>query len=235
MDVLHELAVVGVDGDALGVVDVVDDQIAVGACDDADVVTHTRGTALHVGKDAVGKDEADGVGQIHTCGTLHTLALHADDIGWEEHADEVQGIDSQVEQGSSTEVRPHDAWLVTHAVAKGGGDQAWGADTSFRDQVEHHLDGWLIACPDGFGDEHLPFVCQIQHFLCLTSVCHKGFLHQTGLACQNGFLRHIVVMRVWGTDIDQVHIGVGNEFAVRTVCFLDVPLLGKGNCLLQGS
>ena len=53
MDVLDKLTVVGVDSDALGVIDVVDDQISIGTCNNTYVVTHSGSTALHVGKDAI--------------------------------------------------------------------------------------------------------------------------------------------------------------------------------------
>ena len=83
------------------VVDVVDDEIAFRASDDPDIVAYAGGAGLHVGKDSVAEDDGHGVGQIHACVGLHALAIEAHNVAIREHPDEVQGIDSQVEQGSA--------------------------------------------------------------------------------------------------------------------------------------
>ena len=130
MDVFHKLAVVGVHRYLLGVVDVVDYQVAVGVGYHADVVAHAGGARLQVAQHAVLQYHADAVAQIHARVALHTLALDAHNLGGEKHAGEVDGIDTQVEQSASTQVGAHDAGLVAHAVAKGGGDKAGGADAA---------------------------------------------------------------------------------------------------------
>ena len=154
----------GVDGDALRIVDVVYNQIAVGACNDSNIVAHTSGTALHIGKHAICQHKTDGICQIHACVALHTLALNVDDVGRKEHADKVERIDTKVEQGSSAKVGTHDARLIAHAVAKRGSNHAWGADSPATDEITHHLNDWLIACPYGFGKKDLALMCQFDDF-----------------------------------------------------------------------
>ena len=227
MDVLHKLAVVGVHRDFLRVVDVVDDEVAVGTCDDADVVTHTGGTRLEITKHAIGQDERDGVRQIHTRLRLHTLAIDADDVGGEEHPHEVQGIDAEVEQGTPAEVGPHDARLLAHRITEGGSKQSWRTDTAICYQFAYHIDYRLIACPDGLSQEHLPLVGQVDDLLRLPTVRHKRLLHQTGLASQQCLARHIVMMRVGRTHIDKIHLRIGHQLGIRAVCLLHIPFTGK--------
>ena len=117
-------------GDGLRIVDVVDDEVALGASDDADVVTHAGSTRLEVTQHAVGQHERDSVRQIHARRRLHTLAVDADDVGGEEHPHEVQGIDAEVEQRTAAEVCPHNARLVAHRVAQGRREQTGRADTA---------------------------------------------------------------------------------------------------------
>ena len=165
MDVFDEFAIMGVHGDLLRIVDVVDDEVAIGSCDDADVVAHTGGTRLEVAEHTVAEYEGDGVGEIHTRLAFHTTALHTDDVGREEHPDEVEGIDAEVEQGTATEVGTHDARLLAHRVAEGGCEQTGCADTAAADEIAHDGDGGLVACPDGFGEEDLLGVGEVDDFL----------------------------------------------------------------------
>ena len=44
VDIFYELAIMRIHGDLLRIVDVVDDEVAIGTCDDADIVAHTGGT-----------------------------------------------------------------------------------------------------------------------------------------------------------------------------------------------
>ena len=53
MNILHKLAVVSVDGDLLRVVDIVYNQVTVGACNDTDIIAHAGCTRLKVAQHAV--------------------------------------------------------------------------------------------------------------------------------------------------------------------------------------
>ncbi len=228
MDILDKLAVVGVNSDLLGIVDIVDDEVAIGTCNDADVVAYAGGTRLEVAEHTVAEYEGDGVGEIHARRTLHTLALDVDDVGREEHPDEVEGIDAEVEQGTATEVGTHDARFLAHRVAEGGCEQTGCADTAAADEIAHDGDGGLITCPDGFCEEDLTLTGEIDDLLCLFPVRHEGFLHEAGFVCQEGLARDVVVMGVGRRHIDEIHIGISDELGVRAVGFTDVPFGRKG-------
>ena len=81
----------------MGVVDVVDDDVALGACYHTDIVAHALGRRLHVGQDAILENDGDGVRQVHPCIALHAVAVDTFDIGIAEHAYKVKGIHAQVE------------------------------------------------------------------------------------------------------------------------------------------
>ena len=63
-DGLYVGAVGTVHGDSLRIVDVVDNDIAIGSGDDTDVVTYTLRGGLDVGEDAIGEDDCDGICEV---------------------------------------------------------------------------------------------------------------------------------------------------------------------------
>ena len=76
---------------------------------------------------------------------------------------------------------------------------------------------------------------QVDDLLCLPSIGHKGFLHQTGLTCHQSLTRHIEMMGVWRADIDQIHVRVSDQLCITAICFRDLPLMGEGLRLIEGS
>ena len=84
-----------------------------------------------------------------------------------EHTNEIQGIDTQVEQGSSAEVWAEDTLLASHAVAQGCSNKLWFTDTSLCYQAFHDTNSWLIARPDCLGEEHTVLVSHIDYLLSL--------------------------------------------------------------------
>ena len=228
-------AVVAVDGDGLRVVDVVDDEVTLGAGNDADVVAYALGTGLHIAEHAVGQDKGHRIRQVHARLRLDARAVDADNVGREEHAGEIQGIDAQVEQCTATEVGSHDAGLVTHGIAKGGSDQTGLPYPTAADELTDGSDYGLVTRPDGLGKEYLLLMGQVDDVLRLAGIGHKGLLNQAGLACQQGRLGDVVVMGVRGGDIHEVHIRGGQQRLVGAIGLWDVPLSGKSLCLLNGS
>ena len=53
MDGLHIGAIRTIHGDGLRIIDIVDDEITLGACDDTDIVAYTGGTRLQVAQHPV--------------------------------------------------------------------------------------------------------------------------------------------------------------------------------------
>ena len=103
-----------------GTIDVIDADISFRAADDAATVVETKGTRLEVGHLAIGKAEGNTFLHIHACRPQVAVADLPDDVGTEIHTGEVEGIDSEVEQGAATKVGTNDAWLLLHHVAEAG-------------------------------------------------------------------------------------------------------------------
>ena len=114
MDILNELTVVSVHGYLLWVVDIINNKIAIGSGNHSDIIAHTCSTRLHISEDAVRQHKAYGIGKVHSRLALNTLALNLFYARREEHADEIQSIDTEVEQRTATEVGTHDTWFVAH-------------------------------------------------------------------------------------------------------------------------
>ena len=198
----------------LRIVDVVDDKITLGTCYHSDIVTHTGRTRLQITKHTVAKHQTDGICQVHTRIRLHALALHADDIGRKEHPHEVERIDTEIEQGPATEVRPHDTRLLAHRVAEGCRQQPRDTDTTIFHELTHHFHNRLIACPDSLCQEYFPIVGQVNNLFCLPIVSHKRLLHKAWFTRQQSLFRHIEMMRVRSTHINQVHVGVVDQLSI---------------------
>ena len=92
--------------DGLRIVDIVDNQITLGTCDDTDIITYAGCARLQIAEHTILEHQRDGVCQVHTGLTLHTLALDAGYVCRKEHSDEIEGIDTEVEQRTATEVGP---------------------------------------------------------------------------------------------------------------------------------
>ena len=80
MDGFDVSAVGTIDGDGLRVVDVVDDDVALCSCDDANVVAHALCRRLDIGDDTILEDDGDGVGEVHAGGALHAVAVNGEDF-----------------------------------------------------------------------------------------------------------------------------------------------------------
>ena len=96
-DSLDVGAVGTIDGDSLRIVDVVDDEVAISSGNDTDVVTNTLRRGLHVGKDAIGENDGDGVCEVHAGVALDGKTIKHADVAISKHSYEVEGIDTEVE------------------------------------------------------------------------------------------------------------------------------------------
>ena len=152
-----------------------------------------------------------------------------------EHADEVEGVDTEVEQRAAAEVGTHDALFVAHRVSEGGGDEAGLAYAPVGNELAHDAHNGLIARPYRLGNEHTTLVGKIQDLLRLPCIGHKGLLHEAGLAGFYRRLRHIVVVRVRRADVDEVDVGVSDEFGIRAVGAGDAPLRGESLRRIQST
>ena len=100
-DLLYKDAVALIDGDALRIVDVVDDDVALGTSYNTDIVADTGCAGLYIGQQAVLQNQGDGIGQVHARIGLDRVAVDAFDRSISEHTHKVQGIDTQIEQGTA--------------------------------------------------------------------------------------------------------------------------------------
>ena len=82
----------------LRIVDIVDDEIALGTGYHADIIAHAAGTALQVAQQltiaATIEHQRDGIGDVHAGIALNTTALHAAYGQWEEHTHKVECVDT---------------------------------------------------------------------------------------------------------------------------------------------
>ena len=149
---------------------------------------------MHVGKDAIGEDDGDGVCEVHAGVALDGKTVEHADVAISKHAYEVEGIDAEVEQCTAAEVWTHDTLLVAHRVAKGGCDEVGSADATVGNQLANDSHDGLVARPDGLSEEYATLVSEVEYFLGLPCVGHEGFFYQTGLAGFYRRLRHVVVV-----------------------------------------
>ena len=200
-DFLHKHAVGTVHRDALGIIDIVDDEVPFRPRDDADIVAHAGRRGLHIGQDAVGQDEGDGIGKVHAGVRFHALGLHRHDWGVAEHPDEVKAIDAEIQQGAAAQVRTHNAFLIAHAVSERRRHQPGRADASGLNQVPYHPQRGLVAGPDGLSQENLVLPGQVHNDFRLRVIGHESLLHQAGLSFKDRLFRNGEMMRMWRSDI----------------------------------
>jgi len=168
MNGLYKSAIGTIYGDCLRVVDIVDNEITFSTCNHTNIIAHTRSTRLEITQHTIRQNKTDGVCQIHTRLALYTQTLHLYNIGREEHPDKVEGIDTQIEQGTTTEVWSHDTLFVSHRVPQCGSHHTRCTDTSHTDKVANNADSWLIACPDGFCQKDMTLMSQLHDFFSLS-------------------------------------------------------------------
>ena len=99
-----------------------------------------------------------------------------------DHPDEIDGVDSEVEKGSSTKLRFHDPVLVLYAVGKSGTDLPDPSYLSIGDQPADDVSCWLVTGPYCLGYEDMLFLGQVQDGFCLGSIGHEGLLNKARLA-----------------------------------------------------
>ena len=96
-DGLYICSVGTIYGNSLRIVDVVDNDIALGPGDDADVVAYTLCRRLYVCQDAIGENDGDGVCEVHAGVALDGKTIKHADVAISKHSYEVEGIDTEVE------------------------------------------------------------------------------------------------------------------------------------------
>ena len=105
MDILNELTYRECSRYLLRIVDIINDKIAIGSSNHSDIITHAGSTRLNISKDAVRQHTR----LMALVRSIPVLALNALTLNFfnarrEEHADEIQSIDTEVEQRTTTEV-----------------------------------------------------------------------------------------------------------------------------------
>ena len=217
-----------IDGGLLRVVDVVHHDVAFLARDDALTVVGTAGSELHHGHVAVGVAEGDALLDVHAVVVLHAVRLNVLDVGAEYHSGKVDGIDADVEQGASAQLGLGDAFLVGDGIAQVGRQHVRAADGTVEHQLADGVGEGHVACPDGFGDEHVAFLGQLQQCFGLAGVGREGLFAEHGLPVEDAQAGMLVVVGVGRGDVDQVDVRVGGQFFIRSAGFLEAPLLGEG-------
>ena len=225
--------IANVDADDLRIVNVVHSQTGFSSPDDALVVTYHRCRRLDVGHHTVFENKGGGVLKVHTGIGLRALGKDTLYLGIAEHTYEIDGIDTHIQEGTATEIGTENALLMKHGITDGSSNELWLADSVRGQKVLNHLQGWLIACPDGLCNEHLALTGQIDDFLTLSVVSHESLLHKTGFALEDGFPRHLEVMTVGCGDIGKVHIGIVKQLGIGAVSTLKAPLGGEFLCLFE--
>ena len=149
--------------DFLRVVDVFDLDEALIAADEP----HSVGRDIHRCEEACHGTilifEAEIVLAIDAGVCLHAGGGELPDAVAEYHRGKVQDINRQIQQAAAGELRTLHTLHMGDRIPEVGRDRADVSDDSAFDRVVDDLPGRLIPGPDGFGQEEVLFLCQLDH------------------------------------------------------------------------
>ena len=167
-----------IDCDALKVIDVFDNHIALCAGDDAFPVrdaSHGRGQDGHL---AARVFQRDAFLLVQVLRGISTGSMNLADFKSEEHGGKIQRINAQIQQGSSAQCRLDEALFSADIVAEIGGQHNRLADDFAFQYVTNDSGHRHKPHPHGFRQKDLMAVRDLIKCLSLLRVDGEGFLHQ---------------------------------------------------------
>ena len=211
-----------------GVVDVVDDYVALVAADDALTVIGTQGRGLEYGHAAVGEAQGDALLQVDTRLGECARGVDAGYVCTETHRCEVECIDPEVEQRAAAQLGPQDTLHRAYGVAQMCGEHVWRADGAAGGNFGNGAREGHVPCPDGLRKEYTLTLREAYELLGLGGVGREGLLAEYGLAPLEAHARVGVVEAVGRGYVDQVDVGIVGQRLVAAVGLRYVVCRGEG-------
>lgn len=137
--------------------------------------------------------------------------------------DPSERIDAKVKESAAGEVRVHDAVggavFLGDVVAEGAicYDAVHGAEVAALDKSADSNTEREVPCPDGFHEEEIFFSSEADEFFELHGVGGKDLLAEDIFPRGEGEHAILVMMGVWGGDVDAVDVGVLDEGFIGAV------------------
>ena len=227
----HGLVGVVIDVDGLGIVDIGDHQITLGAPHIAAAVGGNQHRTGGHGHRAVAVIQRGGILRIHTGFGGHHRRIEMIKctamVGADRHIQEVQRIHAHIEQRATGTGRIGHTCLAGHRIAQVGARRFHLADLAGLDNFVDELAAGHVARPDGLRAQHAGFLGHGQRLTCLPGVRGERLLHQHVLAGFHTQDRLFGVQTVRGGDIHQIHIRVRHQLLIRSISLVKMPLVGK--------
>ena len=167
-----------IDYGLLRIVDVVDDKVAFVAGDDSLAVGSTEGGSLHDGHTSVPIGEGDAVLHVYSCLVFHTRRGNFFEVVSECHEGEVDGVYTQIIQGSAAQFQTHNPFFVGDGITQAGRQHHRFSDDAAFCQFADGPGERHVACPDSFGQEYLFFLRYSYQFFGFTGIGGECFLAQ---------------------------------------------------------
>ena len=225
----HQGVIVVIDVDALHVVDVLADDIAVRAPDVAAAVRGDEHRGLRGGHRAVRIVQGDGVVRVHA-GLVRGHRGHdaIDRTRAQHHVNEVQRVYADVEQRAAGQHRIGHTRLAGHRVAQVRVHHLHLADHARGHDVVDHAARRHVARPDGLGAQQPRRLGHGQQFARLRRVGGERLLHQDVLAGLQTHDALLGMQAVRGGDVHQIHLRVGQQLLIRAVGDRETVLCSEG-------
>ena len=154
-------------------------------------------------------------------------------ISTHRHIQEVQRIHTYIEQRATGAGRIDHAGLAGHWITQVGACGFHLADFSGGNDLIDELTTWHVTRPNRFRAQQSCFLGYGQSLARLCGIRGERLLHEhvlAGLHAQNRLLG-MQIMR--SGDIDQINIRVSHQILIRTIRFVEMPLIGECLCAIQ--
>lgn len=217
-----------VDTETLRIVDVIDPQVGLGPGENAHIVSLAAGGGQHLRHRPVRQHERNGSRQIRPRIEFRAEGGHPPDRAVAIGPDKIDAVDADIEQGAPAQFGTQDPLLVFHRIGKGRRHGPDPSEYAGRQDVPDDVHHRQVAGPYRLSDKDLPRAGQFQDGPRLVAVGHERLFHQAGLPLFERRPGHVEMVGMRGGDIDQVHIGVVQQFRIGTVGTGDVPRPGEG-------
>ena len=215
------------DSQALEIIDIFDHDTAFGTADHGPSVGNAYHGNRQLGDPAAAVAQRDALLLIHMQSGISTVGIDPADIVSEDHGSKIQQIDPYVQQGASAQIRIQHPSDPSHIVAETCRQHDRFSNDPGPQGLQDLARKRQETDPHGLRGKYMFLMGQGQQFLRHGGVQAERLLAEDRPAILDAHFDLLIMLRMRGRDVDQVHLAVLQKLLQGTVRLFETVFLGE--------